>query len=160
VFTVLNKILCSTGDKQLLQLLSIFTEREYRCAVCVVFMPGWIAEYFTLHTQTFDRIFCTCIYLPDDNRVEVETCRRDTVTNEYLLLIVQSIVSNIVQSICCTEYGLCYILNIFVLSTRPLQPSGYCTYRQFNILSKFCVLPTQCVCVALRTNSDYFPIQH
>jgi len=35
-------------------------------------------------------------------------------------------------------------------------------YRQFNI-QHFCVLPTQCVyvfCADLRTNSDYFPIQH
>ena len=35
-------------------------------------------------------------------------------------------------------------------------------YRQFNI-QQFYVLPTQCVyvfCVDLRTNSDYFPIQH
>jgi len=35
-------------------------------------------------------------------------------------------------------------------------------YRQFNI-QHFYVLPTQCiyvVCVDLRTNSDYFPIQH
>jgi hypothetical protein len=41
---------------------------------------------------------------------------------------------------------------------NPLKPSGYCTYRQ-----QFYVLPTQCVyvfCVDLRTNSDYFPIQH
>ena len=36
-----------------------------------------------------------------------------------------------------------------------------CTAR-FNIF-KFYVLPTQCICVFcvdLRTNSDYFPIQH
>ena len=29
--------------------------------------------------------------------------------------------------------------------------------------NRFCVLPTQCIyvfCVDLRTNSDYFPIQH
>ena len=35
-------------------------------------------------------------------------------------------------------------------------------YRQLNI-QQFYVLPTQCVyvfCVDLRTNSDYFPIQH
>jgi len=43
-----------------------------------------------------------------------------------------------------------------------LQPSGYCTYRQFNI-QQFHVLPTHCIyvfCVDLRTNSNYFPIQH
>ena len=35
-------------------------------------------------------------------------------------------------------------------------------YRQFNI-QQFYVLPTQCIyvfCVDLRTNSDYFPLQH
>jgi len=35
-------------------------------------------------------------------------------------------------------------------------------YHQFNI-QQFYVLPTQCVyvfCVDLRTNSDYFPIEH
>ena len=35
-------------------------------------------------------------------------------------------------------------------------------YRQFNV-HKSHVLPTQCIyvfCVDLRTNSDYFPIQH
>jgi hypothetical protein len=38
----------------------------------------------------------------------------------------------------------------------------YIYTARFNI-HKFYVLPTQCVyvfCVDLRTNSDYFPIQH
>jgi len=45
---------------------------------------------------------------------------------------------------------------------NPLQPDDYCVYRQFNI-QQFHVLPTQFIyvfCVDLRTNSDYFPIQH
>jgi len=40
--------------------------------------------------------------------------------------------------------------------------STYCIYRQFNIQQLY-VLPTRCIyvfCVDLRTNSDYFPIQH
>jgi len=40
--------------------------------------------------------------------------------------------------------------------------SGHCTYHQFNI-QQFYVLPTHCIyvfCVDLRTNSDYFSIQH
>ena len=40
--------------------------------------------------------------------------------------------------------------------------SGHYMYRQFNI-QQFYVLRTQCIyvfCVDLRTNSDYFPIQH
>jgi len=45
---------------------------------------------------------------------------------------------------------------------NPLKPSGLYMYHQFNI-QQFYVLPTQCIyvfCVNLRTNSDYFPIQH
>ena len=40
--------------------------------------------------------------------------------------------------------------------------SGHYMYHQFNI-QQFYVLPKQCVyvfCVDLRTNSNYFPIQH
>ena len=42
------------------------------------------------------------------------------------------------------------------------ETSGYYTYHQFNI-QQFYILPTQYTyvfCVDLRTNSDYFPIQH
>ena len=45
---------------------------------------------------------------------------------------------------------------------NPLKLSGYYVYHQFNI-HQFYVLPTHCIyvfCVDLRTNSDYFPIQH
>jgi len=45
---------------------------------------------------------------------------------------------------------------------NTLKPSGHYMYRQFNI-HKFYVLPTHCIyvfCVDLRTNSDYFSIQH
>ena len=45
---------------------------------------------------------------------------------------------------------------------NPLQPTGHYMYHQFNI-QQFYVLPTHCIyvfCVDLRTNSDYFPIQH
>ena len=47
-------------------------------------------------------------------------------------------------------------------SSNSLQPIGQYMYHQFNI-QQFYVLPTQCTyvfCVNLRTNSDYFPIQH
>jgi len=43
-----------------------------------------------------------------------------------------------------------------------LKPSSHYTYRQFNIQQLY-VLPTQCIyvfCVDVRTNSEYFPIQH
>jgi len=42
------------------------------------------------------------------------------------------------------------------------EPSGNYMYRQFNIQQIY-VLPTPCIyvfCLDLRTNSDYFPIQH
>jgi len=42
---------------------------------------------------------------------------------------------------------------------NPLKPSGHYMYHQFKI-HKFHVQSTQCICVYLRTNSDYFPIQH
>ena len=45
---------------------------------------------------------------------------------------------------------------------NPLKPSGHYMYHQFNI-SQVYVLPTQCIyvfCVDLRTNSDYFTVQH
>jgi hypothetical protein len=49
-----------------------------------------------------------------------------------------------------------------VYKINPFMRSGYYTYHQFNI-HKFYVLPTQCIyvfCVDLRTNSDYFTVQH
>ena len=45
---------------------------------------------------------------------------------------------------------------------KSLKPSGNYMYRKFNI-DKIYVLPTQLIYVFwvdLRTNSDYFPIQH
>ena len=53
-----------------------------------------------------------------------------------------------------------FIANVDVFIS--LKPSGHYMYLQFNI-QQFYVLPTQCIyvfCVDLRTNSDYFPIQH
>jgi hypothetical protein len=44
-----------------------------------------------------------------------------------------------------------------------LKPSGHYMYHQVFNIQQFYVLPTQCIyvfCVDLRTNSDYFPIQH
>jgi len=49
-----------------------------------------------------------------------------------------------------------------VWKIRPLKPSVYFMYRQFNI-QQFYVLLTQFIyvfCVDLRTNSDYFTVQH
>jgi len=48
------------------------------------------------------------------------------------------------------------------LGAKGLKPSGHYMYHSFNI-KKIYVLPTQCIyvfCTDLRTNSDYFPIQH
>jgi hypothetical protein len=49
-----------------------------------------------------------------------------------------------------------YGLNLRVMYINPSKPSGYYTYRQFNIQQLY-VLPTQCIYVFfvdLRTNSD------
>ena len=45
---------------------------------------------------------------------------------------------------------------------NPLNSGGHYVYHQVNI-NQFCVLPTQCIYVFyvdLRTNSDYFTVQH
>jgi hypothetical protein len=50
----------------------------------------------------------------------------------------------------------------FVLLKYLHWPYEFSEAHQFNI-QQFSVLPTQCIyvfCVDLRTNSDYFPIQH
>ena len=47
-------------------------------------------------------------------------------------------------------------------SNNSLKLSGHYMYHQFDI-HKFYVQPTHCIyvfCVDLRTNSDYFLIQH
>ena len=57
----------------------------------------------------------------------------------------------------CTAIGH-YIPPVVTICTA----SGHYMYRQFNI-QQLHVLPTQCIyvfCVDLRTNSDYFRIQH
>ena len=63
-----------------------------------------------------------------------------------------------------TERVYCGVRTEFVClkDVTPSKPSGYYMYHQFNI-QQFYVLPTQFIyvfCVDLRTNSDYFPIQH
>ena len=53
-------------------------------------------------------------------------------------------------------------LSLYIYIYIYLLLSGHYTYCQFNI-QQFYFLSTQCIyvfCVDLRTNSDYFPIQH
>ena len=53
-------------------------------------------------------------------------------------------------------------LQVQINRVNPLESSGHYMYHQFNI-HKFYFLTAQCIyvfCVDLRTNSDYFPIQH
>jgi hypothetical protein len=55
-----------------------------------------------------------------------------------------------------------YRLNLFVMYSNPLKPSGHYMYHQFNI-QQFFVLPTKRIyvfCVDLSTNSNFFPIEH
>ena len=54
------------------------------------------------------------------------------------------------------------LLPLIKVNFSTLKLSGHYMYRHFN-MQQFYVLPTQCIyvfCVDLRTNSDYFPIQH
>ena len=54
----------------------------------------------------------------------------------------------------------CHYIYRTVVTIRTA--SGHYMYRQFNIQQLY-VLPTQCIyvfCVDLRTNSDYFTVQH
>ena len=81
-------------------------------------------------------------------QTEVECCAMD---KKY----VGTLMCTYISFICLKSAQNGRILN-------TLKPSGHYMYRQFNI-QQFCVLPTQCIyvfCVDLRTNSDYFPIQH
>ena len=48
------------------------------------------------------------------------------------------------------------------INIKPLQPTGHYMYQQFNIHNST-FFPHSCIyvfCVDLRTNSNYFPIQH
>jgi hypothetical protein len=54
------------------------------------------------------------------------------------------------------------VFSLYLPAYKPLKPNGHYTYHQFNI-NKFYVLPTPCIyvfCVDLRTNSNYFTVQH
>jgi len=58
------------------------------------------------------------------------------------------------------RWGYNRFVGVYVVN--PLKTSGHYMYHQFNI-QQFCVLPTQCIYLFymdLRTNIDYFPIQH
>jgi hypothetical protein len=60
-----------------------------------------------------------------------------------------------------TEMG-CVYCAVRTGSLDIVQTISHYMYHQFNI-HKFCFLPTLCICVFcvdLRTNSDYFSIQH
>ena len=62
----------------------------------------------------------------------------------------------------CAHWPHCSSFRYVLIIFNALKPSGHYMYRQFNI-QQFYVLSTQCIyvfCVDLRTNSDYFPIQH
>ena len=69
----------------------------------------------------------------------------------FVYFSLQIVRNRIATNFCTYEFNL-----------DPLKLRGHYMYHQFNT-HKFYVLPTQlylCVCVDLRTNSDYFPTQH
>jgi len=54
---------------------------------------------------------------------------------------------------------MCTVNTLYI---KPTKPSSHYMYHLFNI-HQFYVLPTQCIyvfCVDLKTNCDYFLIQH
>jgi hypothetical protein len=60
----------------------------------------------------------------------------------------------------CTQIGRLIFISYSYLTFESLRLILYT--NRFNV-QKFYVLPTRCIyvlCVDLRTNSDYFPIQH
>jgi len=69
-----------------------------------------------------------------------------------------------VVTICTSgHYMYCTVVTICTAQWLLYVPHiSHYMYHQFNT-QQFYVLPTQCIyvfCVDLRTNSDYFPIQH
>jgi hypothetical protein len=78
------------------------------------------------------------------------------ITKQTAIISLYSI--NLLVFITETEYVYCAVRT----EPLPLTPIGHYIYQQCNI-QQFYVLPTQCIyvfCVDLRTDSDYFPIQH
>jgi hypothetical protein len=51
-----------------------------------------------------------------------------------------------------------YAVQVF-LKLKLLKPTGHVMYQQFNIQQLY-ALPTLCLCVYLRTNSDLCHLQH
>jgi hypothetical protein len=106
---------------------------------------------------TLQYIILCCVDTRDTDWTEIE-CRL-----QYIILCCVDTRDTDWTEIECT---LQYIIYFESLSLNDeiniLEPSGHYMYHQFNI-QQFLVLPIQCIyvfCVDLRTNSDYFPIQH
>ena len=75
----------------------------------------------------------------------------------FIINCVHQVLYNVYPRKCLYLADLQMLMAILKLLSNTLK-----LYRQFNI-QQFYVLPTQCIyvfCVDLRTNSDYFPIQH
>jgi len=101
---------------------------------------------------------CVCVHFKNSNTC-VTNRRYDcsVVTPTHLLwLLVMFAVSTDSDETCSPR---CKSTPIFCVVFSPLQPSGHYMYHQFNI-QQFCVQPSVLMCEDLRTNSDYFPIEH
>ena len=65
--------------------------KKYTSQQILFKMPVYGVEYDIVHTSRshaeFAVLVCFCVYLPDDDLVEVETCRRD-INGKLLLFII------------------------------------------------------------------------
>ena len=80
---------------------------------------------------------------------------RQSSAPQYTAVLMSAVPGN---GMVATHTAWCNVANY----RNHVKHRGHYMYRQFNI-QQFYVLPTQCIyvfCVDLRTNSDYFPIQH
>jgi hypothetical protein len=122
----------------------------------------WSSSMLTTHTSA---VTCepNCYLMPSSQCMWNNTylyTRENTIT--IMLKILSTTIKNLVNS--TKHLGFMHPwCKVFLLTGfQHLPQSDINTWHTFNI-HKFYVLPTQCIyvfCMNLRTNSDYFPIQH
>jgi hypothetical protein len=148
----------------------------YLCIYLYLFIPR-LRETVSclLYCPVFDtdikRIICIGVTLKSPvvtiYTTNLTQILRSTHTSEFICFVWISeqtaIISlyNINWLVCITETE-CVYCAVRTGCLYIIQITGHSMYHQFNI-QHFYVLLTQCIyvfCVDLRTNNDYFPIQH
>ena len=116
----------------------------------------WYYYYYYYYYYYWVQYIVTYFGLPTDQSQVVAPSQLNTF-NIYTSFILLYCVH-----ITLSRYSPKSIIEASRVCLNLLKPKTYSMYHQFNI-QQFSVLPTQCICVFcmdLRTNSDYFPIQH